>query len=638
MKQIEINAKRKRVKTKEVDDFGVLSWAVDYHLAKKSYQYTPMSPKNPLCFGIGPFAGSEIPGTHRLIFLAKSPLAGGMIISTLGGAGVALYNSGVDFVAIEDQAKDYVIPVLRHHKDKFTSKFLTLKKSELKDIYFEGYFGKKGYYALQKWVFDKVKNIYGDDYFRIITTGPGAMKTTYGSICSTVIEDKKIHYGQDDFAGRGGLGSVLNQAHGIPAIAFGGDYDKDKFPYSLKEMDTVNKLFQAEFGKKAYEVWTSSTKKYRYDEKMGTGGTFGVNFSSLGDTFLFFNWLNVNVPQKQRKELFEKLIKGWYWRKFQDEIIKTKSWKSCGEKCPVVCKKINLVYKKDYEPYAANGPLLGIFNMDEVQHLAHKVDAYGLDAVETGNIIAWVMESTAKGLLTEKETGIDLKPVFDIDEHLKNPIQSSAINSVFAEHILNLIVEGRGMGKYLDKGLKVSAEKFPKIKDLAAYASYGDKYGISPIMYWTPGVFAPLPMLILSKLYYGTDKVNPYEIGKACASKTIEETIIDNMGICRFHRKWSNEISDELASYISAKKIDNEEIAKDIVQKVMRYDELSGIRPKYWETKKVKNIVRKFVENFAAKTNSEEAKNWMYKFGNSFDKNMKLYWSQMLKGIKDSLK
>jgi len=339
--------------------------------------------------------------------------------------------------------------------------------------------------------------------------------------------------------------------------------------------------------------------------------------------------------------MYDKLIRNWYWQKFQDETIKTRSWKSCGEKCPVVCKKINIIFKKDYEPYAANGPQLGIFNMEDAERIVRKVDELGFDAIEVGNMLAWIMEARAKGILSAKDIDTDIPVQFDAEEYMKSPLLYSHSNMLVANHLLNLITTGQGIGKYLRKNIRVAARELEKkhrgIKDLALYTPYGKNFGITPIMYGTPGVFAPLPMLILSKIYYNMDKFDPYEIGKASAKRTIEETAIDQFGFCRFHRKWSTKVSEQMIAHVTGVPINSEEMSKQIVRRLNDYSKKAGIKPVYWETQRVKDVVRNFIEDFSKMTENNELKKWVAKFGNSYETNMKKYWKEMLRGIEEGL-
>ncbi len=638
MKAVHINNRWKRVKIKETEEIGPVEYAINQHFEKKSYENPPLSPKNPLCFGIGPLAGTPIPGSHRLIFTARSPLMGNLIVATMGGAGVALYHAGIDFVSFEGKGKEYTVVALKRKKKKLHSRFIRIKKDKLDEIYFKSYKGKKGIFGLQQYLLDELVDWYGDAYFRIIATGPASFVTKYGSIGSTVLEDKKLKWGQDDYAARGGLGSVMVQAHHIPAIVIGGDFNGKRFEKTL-DMEKANEFYMQEFGKNAVQVWNSTTKKYRYDDSLGTGGTFGVNFYNLEEKFLFFNWASTYLPKKERRSIYTKLIRGWYWKKFQDEIIKTRSWRNCGEKCPVVCKKVNIIFKKDYEPYAANGPLLGIFNMDDAESVVRKIDEMGFDAVELGNVLAWIMEARSKNILKAEDIGTEVPVVFDPEKYMESPILYSHAHMLVAEHLIDLILTGQGIGKYLRENIRKAAreleKKYKGIKDLALYAPYGRDFSITPIMYWTPGVFAPLPMLILSKIYYHMDKFDPYEIGKASAKRTIEETAIDQFGFCRFHRKWSTKVSDKMIEYLSGRRINAEEISKKIIKKLREYSEKAGVEPVFWETRRVKDVVRNFVEDFSKMTENKELKKWVAKFGNSFEMNMKRYWKEMLRGINE---
>ena len=59
---------------------------------------------------------------------------------------------------------------------------------------------------------------------------------------------------------------------------------------------------------------------------------------------------------------------------------------SCGEPCPLSCKKIYHEHKKDYEPYEAMGPNSGIFDQRAAEEAVKEVEVMGFDAIEFGNV------------------------------------------------------------------------------------------------------------------------------------------------------------------------------------------------------------------------------------------------------------
>jgi glyceraldehyde-3-phosphate dehydrogenase (ferredoxin) len=51
-------------------------------------------------------------------------------------------------------------------------------------------------------------------------------------------------------------------------------------------------------------------------------------------------------------------------------------------------------------------------------------------------------------------------------------------------------------------------------------------------------------------MYYGFDFVPPRQLGRLNANRMVQELIIDNLGICRFHRGWAEEMAPEIVEHI----------------------------------------------------------------------------------------
>ncbi len=63
----------------------------------------------------------------------------------------------------------------------------------------------------------------------------------------------------------------------------------------------------------------------------------------------------------------------------------------------------------DYEPIYALGTMLGISNIDGLLKLLDVVEIYGLDAMSTGVCLAWATEALQRGIITRRETIVDLR-------------------------------------------------------------------------------------------------------------------------------------------------------------------------------------------------------------------------------------
>ena len=67
-----------------------------------------------------------------------------------------------------------------------------------------------------------------------------------------------------------------------------------------------------------------------------------------------------------------------------------------------------------------------------------------------------------------------------------------------------------------------------------------------PNQYWTPGALTPMAIMGKYYMHYGTDFLPPRELGRHCADRLRKELIMDNAGICRFHRAWAEEMMPDV--------------------------------------------------------------------------------------------
>ena len=648
-----VNIEKREIRLEDIknlDVIGPIDFGVEQHLNRyKSYAKDIFAGDNVLCFGVGQLALSPIPGTRRLIFVTRSPIWQGLFISTLGGAGSALLSLGIDYICIEGKSKQpFIVKIKRDKIGKFSSEFVAVSESELEKIY-ASYGGERGTHALQHWVYDRFAQEFINEQllFRILAVGPAALKITYGAICSTVIQNGKFIEGLDEWAGRGGFGSVLAQAHGIVAIIYGGGYKKN-IP-ELKDAKKINEIFQKALGKDLGTAIKEATTKYRYDPALKTGGTFGFNFASLGSWLLSFNWNSVYLNEARRKELYEKLIASHYLHQFNEEIIKPKKWKTCSEVCPAVCKKIYGKFKKDYEPYEANGPNCGIFDQRAAERSVSLGDELGFDAIDVGNIVSWIMDCIARGLLKREELGLEQGPQFNPGSFR---LEDSQINATTSNAIVNLILSENEIGKLMRSGIRSAAKKLNKkfpdriresisFTNLAVFVPNGKAGCIAPCQYWVPAFF--LPLIIQGKFltYYHLEFHPPEKLGELAADRSIKELYSCNMGICRFHRAWSEKVVDKLFRELLDIRIDFYNHHKKLLQKIADYDTKAGACPVFWESAKVMDVLAAYLENlfFVEERGKEdpELKNWVEKFRADKRAAAYEYWNACLSGIREKL-
>jgi glyceraldehyde-3-phosphate dehydrogenase (ferredoxin) len=568
----------------------------------------------------------------------------------MGGAGLPLYHAGIDYMAVEGRSEDYLIAAIKGGDGSIETRFDEISEQDLKDI-FHGYGGKRGWYALQQYTYDKFNEMFldGNKYmdFRILAVGPASLSTYFGAIGSTVIRNGKFRVGVDDWAGRGGMGSLMAQAHKTVAIAYGGTYDGKTFIENIKDIKVVNKIFQEEFQEKYTECLIKAGKKYRYDEHVKSSGTFGVNMSVLGEWLLSFNWVSINLSESERKSLYA-LVKNHYLEQFNEEIVEPRTFATCGEPCPLTCKKIYHEHKKDYEPYEAMGPNAGIFDQRAAEKAVKEVEVMGFDALEFGNVSSWILECIHKGLLRKEELGLEDDVAFDPRNY---KIEYSYGNAKALIKLAELVAYGEGIGAILAQGVRVAAKELDKqfadwvrsfgttFVDSTLYLSYGETGCMSPIQYWVPGAFVPMPIQGKYLTDYCINSLPPRELGKSCAERAIREMYSEEMGICRFHRGWTEKTVETLLRRGRGININLYVHCRGLMQKIVDYDRKANQYPVFWETEKTKDVIRTYLPEVRKKMPAEngDLDCWIEKFNDDPEQAAKEYWEETLKGYEEGI-
>ncbi len=439
----------------------------------------------------------------------------------------------------------------------------------------------------------------------------------------------------DCWAGRGGIGSVMLQEHNIAAIIYGGDYE---VPFDSKVRDRVgiDKIFQDKFGKNLATEDQEAIIKYKYDPKFHSAGTFGVNYTRVRGWMFSLNYNSVNLSEDWRVKIHKDFVLNHYLKQFNEETIEKKQIKHCGEPCGALCKKMNGIYKKDYEPYQIMGPNSGIFDQRAAEKINHYADAMGFDAIQVGGVIAWIMECIKTGKLVKEDFDIDMEPMWDLDNF--DVVKTSDYNANLGCQIIDRILNSpkcvifrmgiRNAAKELD-------EKYGKdTLHSAVFTSYSEKGCMVPNQYWTPGMFAPMPIMGKYFEYYGTDFLEPYELGKKNSERMIYELYSDNTGICRFHRAWVEKIIDKIVNFVHDTNIDYYAHHRKLLQIINLNN-----KPVFWESERVIDIIKGYLEKvYSGELENEKLKAWVDKFNNNKWAAAKEYWEQMLKGINDGLK
>jgi len=578
-----------------------------------------------LNFGVGIFAGSIFPGSNRMVMTAYSPCWQGYYLSSMGGAGLVFDNLGINMLSLVGKAP--VLSVLylnRNHGEEIEVEVIPI---ESESVWGEG---RKGVYSMTDHVYQKFGDRYENDP-RILVAGPASLQTDMGGIMSVPIVNGKISY-VDTWAGRGGLGSAMVQNHGIVAIIYGGTVVSDDF----RDHKVADEWFQDKYKLRLMHKDLEVTAKYRYDEKVGTGGTFGVNYAGMGGRIMAFNYRTIFMPEEERQSLHKRFILDHYLKQFNDETIAPRQQASCGEPCVAVCKKMNGAFKKDYEPYQTMGPLCGIFDQRAAEKLNHHCDAMGSDAISGGGVLAWLMELLLDGTLSHEELGVTSTPRWDLETF--DIVADSMHNAELGCQLIDAILERRGILDFRE-GIRKwsrthSVGRSRPLHDSLVYIAFSRRGWMVPNQYWVPGALSP--MTIMGKYYmvYSNDFIPPRELGRKCAQRLKQELILDNLGICRFHRGWAEEMLPEVMGSLYHRK-DQFLHAIDVLASRLN----SRNCPVFWESERNIDFIATFLKrkrDVDGNTNPDLAV-WIEKFEKDKVEGAKEFWYETLKGIDESL-
>lgn len=592
--------------------------------------------RNSMTFGGGLLAGSPVPGTRRMIICGYSPCWEGFYTSALGGAMYVFHRIGVNFLWLRGRSHKETVIVINFQNGEYSVEFHPVNTKKVWAGSSENGSRREGFYALQSYIFDQFKERYQEDRFRILTVGPGAKLTNFGAIGSSQIRKGMVST-IDDWAGRGGLGSRLLQYHRVAGIIFGGDWQDP----ALKEGVELDQYFLEHFGQRTIQADLALSQKYRYVPKFDTGGTFGVNMHTIEDKLFSLNYQSVNQASEKRFEQQQHYIEEHYLKQFNDEIIEPRNFDHCGEPCAVACKKFLGEYKKDYEPYEALGPNIGVFDQRAAERINKLVDTCGLDSIQTGGYLAWLMELFSKELLPSIDFNLPRfigTFEFSSDKKLEDLITESNYHAEYACLILNMILFTPA-GKPFRNGMR-SAAKWIKRQygvdavDLAVYNAHGKSGCMVPNQYWTPGMFSPMPIMGKYFSYYENKFLPPYELGQKNVERFVYELYSENSGSCRFHRKWVEDIIDEIILSHFELQFDfwhtNYSLAKAI-----HHHQSSTSKP--WESRRVMEIIHGFLLNWKhAGLQSAELDKWLTAFEKNRAKAGRDFWKEIFRGMADA--
>jgi aldehyde:ferredoxin oxidoreductase len=356
-----------------------------------------MSPANKLIFAVGPVTGIPLPGSGHHCVGAKSPLTGGIAKSEVGEFwGTELKRAGFDVLIIEGKAAEPVYLLVNDNNIsiKDASHLWGQNTKETEEV---------------------IRAELGDDKVRIASIGPGG---------ENQVKFACIMHGLYSAAGRCGLGAVMGSKN-LKAVAVRGSRSPAIFnPDGVKVLRGWLK-----------DNWKLVENLSRY----GTGAGMEL-FAKVGNLPVR-NFRDNSFPQVNR--ISSRTLK---------EAIGIGMEGCFG--CPIRCKKKVEVKEPflvdssyggpEYETLGSLGSNCGIDDLKAIAKGNELCNAYSIDTISTGGVIALAMECFEKGLLTKKDTdGVDLR-FGNADAMIK---------------MIELIAHRKGIGNLLAEGPARAAEQ-----------------------------------------------------------------------------------------------------------------------------------------------------------------------------------
>ncbi len=440
----------------------------------------PLGPDNRLIFMNGPLACSLIPANNKVCVTFKSPLTGSYSYSLCGGHwGPELRFAGSDGLIIGGRAPE---PLYLWIDDGAV---------ELRPA---GNLWGKTIPECEELIRDELG---GDEGIQIAAIGPAGEK---GNLMACITAGWYREFG------RGGCGAVMGSKN-LKAIAVRGTQDIS-FADAAGMKDLSERLC----------VSLRELPKIIARRQYGTAEMVeGIN--NLG------MWATRNFTEGFFEEGYK--LEG---PRMRSDIVVGDS--SCYG-CPVGCGKRSAVQVGDrkilmegpeFETIGLIGANCGISDWETILRATEICDVNGMDTMNAGGCVALAMECFERGIISLKETGgIDLR--FGNGEALVQ--------------VLQLMVEGKGIGAILAKGVQSAGEQFgapelamhSKGQGLAVYDPRGCKgmaltYATSP-----KGAHHMIATTMAAEIPNGT-RLSAEGKGQLQRDQQFSMCVVDSIALC----------------------------------------------------------------------------------------------------------
>ncbi len=377
--------------------------------AKLLYEMTdektdPLGPKNPLIFMTGPFTGTSVPLSGRHAVVTRSPLTGIFGESDVGGTwGAALKKAGFDGIIVTGKSEK---PIYLWIHDG---------KCEIHDA--------SHLWGIDTYDIDPI--LKAETHERAVVSTIGQAGENEVPLAAIMTDGKNARA-----AGRCGMGAVMGSKN-LKAIVVYGTGN-----VSVHHAESVARLTK--------EYGPLIIKNAENMRKYGTASALST-FEAMG-TLPLQNWKFVGRWEESAEKingftLSETLSTGRY---FCDACVL-----GCGRKVKIANGPYAGVEGAgpEFETLALLGSNCLIDNLEALCYANELCNRFGLDTISTGGAIAFGMEAFEKGLINREDTG---------GVEMRWGSKETLIE------MIKMIVQKRGFGKVLGKGVKKASEEIGK--------------------------------------------------------------------------------------------------------------------------------------------------------------------------------
>jgi aldehyde:ferredoxin oxidoreductase len=364
-------------------------------------------PENRLILGSGPLGGTRIGGSGAIAVVTKGALTNGVASTQANGFfGAFLRFAGYDGIIIQGAAPSWTYLYIHDGTAELreASHLIGKNNFEVASIIKE---------ELQK----------RDREISVLSIGPaGENQVKFACIFADM----------GHIAAHNGVGAVMGSKK-LKAIAI----DRSRRTIPLKDKQALSSL--------AKEILANTLSDKFYNMIANEGSVGGLVFStSIGIVPVknYTTGINAMDPQKLatyssenvRRKFKAKPAPCWACSTKHCHMMEITEGKYAGR----------IVEEPEYEDMAAFSALLGIDDVTTTVVLASEVDRLGIDANETGWLIAWLMECYEKRIVNKEDT---------------DGLEMTWGNGEAVMAMLNKIANRRGFGNVLAEGVMRASQQ-----------------------------------------------------------------------------------------------------------------------------------------------------------------------------------